>query len=342
MTAAETVRKADGRRPAGAAAVAVRAVTSALAVLAALALAVVLREGPVAAATPAPRQPASVVRLATAAPGGRLHEVGEKIVTLWREALPGWTVTAVATGGSPQNVELLADGDVEAALLTGEAAYEAFRGLGRWSGRPRERYEGLRLLARLYPDVVHLVTRRGSQPSMVLGVGLPGSRDEHFARHVFGRWTGPGGDGMRMGYLPLEEALEHYHLGWIDGVVHLAPVPSPALEAALALSRPGTMELTSLDETMLAAAEELGWTEPFVVPAGTYPRQLEPVHTVAVPVVVVVRADMDPALAARLAEAVHRGRARLETASPRLPWDPSLPGGEGSLLPVHPGARRVP
>src|SRR5690606_3129514 len=219
----------------------------------------------------------------------RFYQVGQQVVELWREALPGWTVTAVATGGSPQNVELLADGDVEAALLTGEAAYEAFRGLGRWSGRPRERYQGLRLLARLYPDVVHLVTRRGPRPGMALGVGLPGSRDEYLARHVLGRWTGPEGDGVRMGYLPLDEALDHYQLGWIDGVVHLAPVPSPTLEAALALSRPGTMELTSLDEAMLAAAQELGWTEPFIVPAGTYPRQPEPVRTVAVPVVIAVR-----------------------------------------------------
>lgn len=317
-----------------------RAVLAACLLFAAAALAGMFGGGPAFAATPAPPGPAPTVRLATAAPGGRLHQVGQNVADLWREALPGWTVTPVVTGGSPQNVELLADGDVEAALLTGEAAYEAFRGLGRWAGRPRERYESLRLLARLYPDVVHLLTRSGPQPGMAVGVGLPGSRDEHFARHVLGSWTGPGGDGMRLGYLPLDEALEHYHLGWIDGVIHLAPVPSPALEAALTVGRPGTMQLTSLDDAMLAAARELGWTEPVIVPAGTYPRQPDPVHTVAVPVVVAVRADMDPALAARLADALHQGRERLETASPRLPWETSLPGGEGGLLPVHPGARR--
>lgn len=318
-----------------------RAALAALLVFTAAALAGVFRDDSALAATPAPPQPAPTLRLATAAPGGRLHQAGQKVAAVWQEALPGWTVTPVITGGSPQNVELLADGDVEAALLTGEAAYEAFRGLGRWAGRPRERYESLRLLARLYPDVVHLLTRSGPQPGMALGVGLPGSRDEHFARHVIAGWTGSGGDGMRLGYLPLDEALEHYQLGWLDGVIHLAPVPSPALEAALTVGRPGTMQLTSLDDAMLTAARELGWTEPFIVPAGTYPHQPDPVRTVAVPVVVAVRADMDPALAARLADALRRGWERLETASPRPPWEVSLPGGEGGLLPVHPGARQV-
>src|SRR5690606_1505519 len=110
-------------------------------------------------------------------------------------------------------------------------------GQGIWARKPAVRYENLRLLAYLYPEVAHwFVATASPRGEAVLGknriaTGLPGSRHEYVFNRLFipaDEETGGENNGMfHLQYLPVEEALDQFQLGWIDGLFRLAPVPAP-------------------------------------------------------------------------------------------------------------------
>src|SRR5690606_21293292 len=87
----------------------------------------------------------------------------------------------------------------------------------------------LRLLAPLYSEAAHFLVGEGKAGASLAGarlaVGRPGSRGEHVFRQLVSAVDIGDGEPVRLHYLGLDEAVEHYRLGWIDGLFHLAPVP---------------------------------------------------------------------------------------------------------------------
>lgn len=284
------------------------------------------------------------LRLATAARGGRYDAMGQALARLWQQWIPGTVVHVLPTGGGVHNLALLAEGDVDIALVSGEVAYEAYYGEEAGSDGPTPRFADLRLLAHLYPEVGHLVVTRwrpgsAEERPWKLAVGLPGSRDEYVAQATVGAADAQDDIRPHFQYLNGEQAFDYLRLGWIDGLFTMGPVPAPF---AGELQDPGPFRigLGSLTEGMLAAAAKRPWVFPFVIPAGTYPHQDEPVRTFAVPVVLAVSAAMDDDLAYSLARALHDGRHLLTDVLPIFRWVPPRLAFAGIPLPLHPGAER--
>ncbi|MFN9971347.1 MAG: TAXI family TRAP transporter solute-binding subunit, partial [Phycisphaerae bacterium] len=96
--------------------------------------------------------------------GGTYFPVGGMIATAISEAsgggVRGLVATAVASNGSLANIAAIASGHLEAGLSQADVAYWAWSGTGLFAGQPR--VQSLRLIANLYPESVHIVTRRGS------------------------------------------------------------------------------------------------------------------------------------------------------------------------------------
>src|SRR5215218_4760421 len=69
--------------------------------------------------------------LGTATPGGGFPVYGAAFVETVREADPSLVVEAKNTKGSAENIPLLEEGRLDIALVQGEAAHEAFAGIGR-------------------------------------------------------------------------------------------------------------------------------------------------------------------------------------------------------------------
>jgi len=72
--------------------------------------------------------------------------------------VPGLIATAVATDGSVANVTGLAAGRMQSAFVQSDVAYWAYTGTGLYDGKAR--VEELRAIANLYPESIHLVTRK--------------------------------------------------------------------------------------------------------------------------------------------------------------------------------------
>src|SRR3954451_10499443 len=73
---------------------------------------------------------------------------------------PGVVATAVATNGSVANINGIVSGQMESGFTQSDVAYWAYTGTGVYEGKPK--VPGLRLIASLYPETVHLVARKGA------------------------------------------------------------------------------------------------------------------------------------------------------------------------------------
>ncbi len=74
--------------------------------------------------------------------------------------VPGLVAVAQSTQGSVENVEAIADGRIESALVQADVAYWAYHGTGMF--RDRGALSNLRAVANLFPSTIHIVVRRDS------------------------------------------------------------------------------------------------------------------------------------------------------------------------------------
>ena len=98
-------------------------------------------------------------RIGTGGTAGTYFPVGGMIANTVSQ--PGKIAsTAQASAGSVANVNAVAAGQLESGFSQADVATWAHTGTGVWEGRPP--VAGLRLIANLYPESVHIVARKGA------------------------------------------------------------------------------------------------------------------------------------------------------------------------------------
>ncbi len=129
----------------------------------------------------------SFVTIGTGDSDGVYYPIGRglcRIVNREREE-HGLRCSAEATPGSIYNVRMLAEGQLEFAILQGDVLYEAFAGSGLWTERP---FTGLRSVMPLHPEIVTLVvdgTLRIEKPVDLLGRRVNGGHPGSGSRSSF-------------------------------------------------------------------------------------------------------------------------------------------------------------
>lgn len=107
-------------------------------------------------AAPAAELSDGFVTIGTGDSDGVYYPIGRglcRIVNREREA-HGLRCSAEATPGSIYNVRMLAEGQLEFAILQGDVLYEAYAGTGLWDERP---FADLRSVMPLHPEIATLV-----------------------------------------------------------------------------------------------------------------------------------------------------------------------------------------
>ena len=263
------------------------------------------------------------ITLATAKSGGLYSQFARKL-TPYLEERTGSSLTIQTTQGSVENVELLRRGEVHLAILQAGAAD----------------LDGVVALAPLFPDVVHVVVRKGSNIQTVR---------ELAGRHVS---IGPQGSGMRGA---AGDLLSHYgisqellkqndayfrslldedHEPRLEAAIVTTGLLNPDLSRLLMGSR---FELLPLDADAISV--RFPYFEPFTIPRGMYsespPQPPQPVATVATMSFLAARSDAPDIL-------VEEILACLYEQFPRSGFPAVMPPGEAatwSTVPLHSAAR---
>ncbi|MDB5589970.1 TAXI family TRAP transporter solute-binding subunit [Enterovirga sp.] len=125
--------------------------------------------------------------IGTGGTGGVYYPLGGAVASVLSKHLPGVQATAEVTGGSVDNLKLIASGQSEIAFTMADAALDAANGQDKFkSGKV-----ALRTLLVLYPNRMHVVTVEGTGIDKMsdlkgkrVSTGSPGSATEVMAFRV--------------------------------------------------------------------------------------------------------------------------------------------------------------
>ncbi|WP_137043375.1 TAXI family TRAP transporter solute-binding subunit [Pseudolabrys sp. FHR47] len=98
------------------------------------------------------------ISIGTGGTGGVYYPMGGGLANVLSKSIPGLQATAEVTGGSVDNLKLIGAGRSELGFSMVDAALDAEKGKGKFSGSPVP----VRTLMVLYPNQMHVVTIEGT------------------------------------------------------------------------------------------------------------------------------------------------------------------------------------
>jgi uncharacterized protein len=124
---------------------------------------------------------AQSISIATGGTGGVYYPMGGGMANLLSKYVPGMQATAEVTGGSVDNLKLIASGKPYVAFTMADAGQDAYRGEDKFKGGKIP----LKTLMILYPNRMHVVTIEGTGINTMadlkgkrVSTGSPGSATE--------------------------------------------------------------------------------------------------------------------------------------------------------------------
>jgi TRAP transporter TAXI family solute receptor len=293
-----------------------------------------------AQATKAPEPAKSVnLKMATGSTGGTYYPLGAAIAKVVGGKAPGINITVQSTGATVENLRLLGKKEVELALAMASMTDYAFNGTETF--KESGAIKNFRAIGNIYPDVIHLIVQEDS------GIkDIPDLKGKKFA-------SGPPGSGT---VISTREILDAYGLSESDiqgvqatfqqsadqfkdrqvvGGLFVLSVPSSTLQEML-MMRKGKFLPVDLEKVKA----KYGFYGAFTIPANTYEGQTEPVETVVIPSLLLVREDIDADTVYRITKAIYENGAEIgaiHAAGKSISLDTAL---DGVTIPLHPGAEK--
>ena len=169
--------------------------------------------------------------ISTGGTGGVWYPMGGAMANVLSKSLPNTSATAEVTGGSIDNIKLLASGKTDLGFSMVDAAYEGIMGTGKFKEKVP-----MRTLAVVHPLVMHVVTAEGRGIDKMadlkgkrISTGSPGSGTEVMALRILeASGLNPDKDVQRE-RLGVAEAANALKDRKIDAFMHAAGVPLPAV-----------------------------------------------------------------------------------------------------------------
>ena len=188
-------------------------------------------------------QDSDFFRIGTGATGGTYFPVGALLANAISNppgsrpcseggscGVPGLIAVAQSTNGSVANVKAIRSGDLESGLCQADVAYWAYTGQHGFKGDGPAK--GLRAIANLYPEAVHIVVRADSGVDKVadlkgkrISLGEEGSGtlvDAEIILAAYGLKTRQ----LKAQYLKLGQAADQMADGKLDGLFFVAGAPA--------------------------------------------------------------------------------------------------------------------
>ena len=282
-------------------------------------------------------------RIGTGGTAGTYYPVGGMIANAVSQ--PGKiVVTAQASNGSLANVTGIAGGAMESGFSQADVATWAQKGSGIFEGKPG--VPGLRLIANLYPESIHLVARKGQgirTPADLKGkrVALdePGSGTLINARMVLAAYGVQESD-IKPEYIKPNQAGDKLKDGALDAFFFVGGAPAGAI-AELASSGAG-IELVPLTGPQ---ADGLRMANPYfavdTIAAGTY-KDVPAVQTLAVGAQWVTSAKADTETVYQITKSLFSDATQktLQAGHARGKFITKENAVKGVAIPFHPGAEK--
>ncbi len=273
--------------------------------------------------------------LGTAGTGGIYYPLGGAITSFLSVEDSLRQYTAEVTGGSVENVNRLREGQIDLGFCLAVTIFEAYHG-GQDYAEP---FEALRVVAPLYPNVVHILVPRGSTATSLgdlagakVSVGSAGSGTEEVARQLLGIY-GMTYDDVEARYLTFSESSASLRDGAIDAAILSVGYPAAAV---LEATTTGGARLISIEPEMIQALEaRFPYYSPGSIPVGSYPGIETDVTTVAMMNWIVASETLDDQVVRGLLDVLQSRKSDLEQVH-EMAEQIDLSALGNAPIPLHP------
>jgi len=282
-------------------------------------------------------------RIGTGGTAGTYYPVGGMIANAVSQ--PGKVVvTAQASNGSLANVTGIAGGAIESGFSQADVASWAYTGKGAFEGKPT--ITGLRLIANLFPESVHIVARKGSGIKSVadlkgkrVALDEPGSGTLINARTILAAYGIKESD-LKPEYIKPNQAGDKLKDGALDAFFFTGGSPAGAI-AELASSGAG-IELVPIDGPQADAIRKSdSFFAPDTIADGTY-KGVGAVKTLAVGAQWVTSDKADANTVYEITKALfsEAGQKAMGAGHAKGKFITKENAVKGAGIPFHPGAER--
>lgn len=282
-------------------------------------------------------------RIGTGGTAGTYYPVGGAIANAVSQ--PGKiVVTAQASNGSVANVTAISGGQMESGFSQADVASWAQKGTGIYEGKPN--VPGLRLIANLYPESVHVVVKKGSGIKTVadlkgkrVALDEPGSGTLVNARAILAAYGLKESD-IKPEYIKPNQAGDKLKDGALDAFFFTGGAPAGAISELATAG--GGIDILPIEG---AAAETLRKSSPFFAPdviaAETY-KGVGAVNTLAVGAQWVTGDKADANTVYEITKALFSDAAQKQLAAGHAKgkFITKENAVKGAGIPFHPGAER--
>ena len=282
------------------------------------------------------------ISIATGGTGGVYYPMGGGLAAVLSKHVAGMQATAEVTGGSVDNLNLIASGKPYVGFSMVDAALDAARGVDKFTGRKVD----LRTLLVLYPNRMHVVTVESTGIKTMrdlkgkrVATGSPGSATEVMAlRLIEAAGLDPNKD-MTRERLSVAESVNAIKDKKVDAFFWVGGLPTAAVTDLA--STPGT-KIRMIDHAEAVAAMNKKYGDLYyadTIPRTTYSGMDADNKIASVANILVVNAKMPDDQAYKIVKAVfdhHKDLVAVhkEYASVTIPNQKQV----SSPIPFHPGA----
>ncbi|MGE3147932.1 MAG: TAXI family TRAP transporter solute-binding subunit [Pseudorhodoplanes sp.] len=282
------------------------------------------------------------ISIGTGGTGGVYYPLGGALANVLSKNLPGVQATAEVTGGSVDNLKLLSVGKSEVGFSMADAALDALNGEDKFKNGKF----GVRALAVLYPNRMHVVTIEGTGIEKMsdlkgkrVSTGSPGSATEVMAFRAIEAAGLDRDKDMKRERLSVAESTNALKDRKIDAYFWVGGIPTAAVTDLGAT--PG-VKIKMIDHSEVVEAMNKKYGSLYaadVIKAGTYPGQDKDNKIAVVWNILVTTDKMSDADAYAIVKTIFDKKADLvavhqEAASIMLEGQKK----ENTPVPFHPGA----
>lgn len=289
--------------------------------------------------------------LSTASTGGTYYPVGVALATLSKiklEPKHHFSLAAISSAGSSENVKLLNDNEAQFAILQGLYGAWAWQGEGPFKTTgPQTK---LRSVSMLWQNVEHFIIRSelaktgtvadlNQLSGKKFSIGKKNSGTEGSGRQIMSSLKiDP--ETFNLAYLGYGGSANALQNGSIDGMNIPAGMPVSAVTRAFAVLDKDIQILNVTDKQFEQVNQKFDLWSKVVIPANTYPGQDKAVNTIAQPNFLAVREDISENDVYLLTKTIYENLAFLNGIHKSTKAMAIEKAITGLPLPLHPGAAR--
>jgi uncharacterized protein len=282
------------------------------------------------------------ISVATGGTGGVYYPMGGGLAAVLSKYVPGMQATAEVTGGSVDNLKLIASGKPYVGFSMSDAAQDAFEGHDKFKGNKVP----VRTLMILYPNRMHVVTVEGKGIAKFadlkgkrVSTGSPGSATEVMAFRLLEAAGMDKDKDVKRERLGAAESVNALKDGKIDAFFWVGGLPTAAVSDLA--NTPGN-KLKMIDHADLVPAMNKKYGNLYVqdvIPKSTYKGMETDNHQATVQNILVANESMDDKTAYNIVKAVFDHKADIVAVHKEAEnFKLENQKKDASPIPWHPGA----